>query len=150
MAEKEHTLVRQSPLGQQRLLFLALAALAGTALAIARLLTPAPGGMGTHQQLVLPPCTFRVLTGHGCPGCGLTTAFAQLARGELHLAWQANPMGVLFYAMTVISVPVFLFGFWQPQRLSTVLHSTQVLGFLVLLLLGMLGAWAVRLALGMV
>jgi hypothetical protein len=129
---------------------LALAAIAGAALAIARLLTPAPGGMGTHHQLGLPPCTFRVLTGHGCPGCGLTTAFAQMARGELPLAWQANPMGVLLYAITAISIPVFFFGFWRPQKLGAVLHSTQVLGFLILLLVGMVGTWAVRLALGMV
>jgi len=62
---------------------------------LASALEPDKRGHGTHQQLGLPPCTFRVLFGRRCPSCGMTTAWAHLARGQLVPALQANVGGTL-------------------------------------------------------
>ena len=62
---------------------------------IAVWLKPDPRGFGTHQQLGLPPCTFRSLTGTNCPHCGLTTSFSWFVRGQLFRSIKANPAGVI-------------------------------------------------------
>ena len=51
-------------------------------LAVAAWLEPSPTGIGTHQQLGLPPCTFWMLFGRPCPTCGMTTSWAHLVRGQ--------------------------------------------------------------------
>jgi hypothetical protein len=64
-------------------------------LATAAVLSPEERGFGTHQQLGLPPCTFKVLAGVRCPSCGMTTAWANLMRGRLTKAAAANVGGLV-------------------------------------------------------
>jgi hypothetical protein len=64
-------------------------------LATAAMLKPEDRGFGTHQQLGLPPCSFKVLAGMRCPSCGMTTAWANLVRGRLTHAAAANMGGVV-------------------------------------------------------
>jgi len=73
--------------------------------AVSRILTPAESGAGTHTQLGLPPCGFLCLTGLPCPGCGLTTSFAHLARFQWELALSANPLGLPLFLAAVVAVP---------------------------------------------
>ena len=63
-------------------------------LAVARVLTPSPAGMGTHQQLGLPPCTFDAMFGVRCPSCGMTTSWSHFTRGSFVSSWNANPGGL--------------------------------------------------------
>ncbi len=69
---------------------------------IAVWLKPDPRGFGTHQQLGLPPCTFRSLTGTNCPHCGLTTSFSWFVRGQLFKSIKANPAGVILASASLI------------------------------------------------
>ena len=62
---------------------------------LARWLEPAAAGLGTHQQLGLPPCTVRVLAGVPCPSCGMTTSFAHFTRGNWRASAAANAGGFL-------------------------------------------------------
>lgn len=94
--------------GRMGLLIAALGILA--VLGIARWLRPDPSGFGTHQQLGLLPCTFRAITGHGCPSCGMTTAFAWFVRGRLEASWRSNPAGCLLAGACVALVPWMLAG----------------------------------------
>lgn len=94
--------------GRIGLLIAALVVLA--VLGIARWLRPDPSGFGTHQQLGLLPCTFRSITGYGCPSCGMTTAFAWFVRGRLDASWGTNPAGCLLAGACVAMVPWMLFG----------------------------------------
>jgi hypothetical protein len=61
----------------------------------ARWLTPDSRGMGTHEQLGLPPCGFYLWWGIPCPSCGMTTAWAWLARFEFAAAFQLHFGGAL-------------------------------------------------------
>jgi len=62
-------------------------------LVIATQLRPAVAGLGTHQQLGLPPCTVRMLWGIRCPACGMTTSWAHLVRGQWRQSLAANAGG---------------------------------------------------------
>jgi len=89
------------------------ALLASGVLGVARLLVPNPSGVGTHTQLGLPGCGFLALTGLPCPACGLTTAFAHMADGELLHALHAHALGPFLFVLTLAIVP---FGVWAGVR----------------------------------
>lgn len=60
---------------------------------------------GTHQQLGLQPCTFKVHTGYPCPSCGMTSSFALLVRGDVWNSLQANAVGTLLALFCVLMIP---------------------------------------------
>jgi hypothetical protein len=60
---------------------------------------------GSHQQLGLPPCTFKELTGRPCPSCGMTTSFALFVRGDLLHSMQANFAGTILAAFCLLTIP---------------------------------------------
>jgi hypothetical protein len=65
-----------------------------------------PRGQVTLLDMPLPPsCSFRMLTGKDCAGCGLTRCFVSLAHGDLPQAWQFNPAGFLVFAAVVAQIP---------------------------------------------
>lgn len=72
---------------------------------VAWLLSPDPRGYGTHQQLGLPPCTFRFLFSRPCPGCGMTTCFAFFVRGQFVEAVRANAAGVVLASVCLLLIP---------------------------------------------
>jgi hypothetical protein len=49
----------------------------------------------------LPMCTFHVLTGLQCPGCGATRATHELLHGRLLAAWHYNALWVLMLPAVV-------------------------------------------------
>jgi len=69
-------------------------------LGLALWLRPDARGFGTHQQLGLPPCMFEAMVGLPCPGCGLTTSFAHMARGHFLEAFGAHLMGPFLFVLT--------------------------------------------------
>ena len=76
-------------------------------LVTAAVLKPSPKGLGTHQQLGLPPCTVRVMFGVPCPSCGMTTSWSHAIRGELFAAAEANTGGLMLAALAALSGPWF-------------------------------------------
>ena len=78
----------------QRLLTVLLGVGIVVVFGIAVWLKPDPRGFGTHQQLGMPPCTFRTLIGVNCPHCGLTTSFSWFVRGQFANSMKANPAGL--------------------------------------------------------
>lgn len=111
-----------------RLLLAAVSIGLATLLIVARLLEPNPDGIGTHQQLGLPPCSSVVLFGRLCPACGMTTAWAHVVRGQLGAALRANISGSMSGLLALIAVPWLLacailgrWLFWKPTvRMATV------------------------------
>lgn len=97
---RTHDDAELAPARGNRLEAVAVLVIAAIVLAIAWMLQPSPDGWGTHEQLFLIPCAFRWLTGLPCPMCGMTTAFALMARGEVLAALGAHVLGPLLYAAT--------------------------------------------------
>ena len=96
----------QPPLSRQRRddLVRVLAFAAG---AIVSRLVGATGPRGdiTVRGRRLPPlCAFRLVTGHRCPGCGMTRGFLYMFRLEPLNALRANPMSPVVFAITAASV----------------------------------------------
>ena len=90
---------------------MALSALGLTAvLVVACYVTPDPRGFGTHTQLGLAPCAFKLVTGTPCPTCGMTTSFAWFARGRFGRSWRANPAGSLLAPVCLLMIPWLLTG----------------------------------------
>lgn len=106
-----------------RIIYIVLVTLAGFTLAIARILKPSPTGLGTHEQLGLPPCFFLQLTGIPCPGCGLTTCFAHSVRLHFYQAFITQPFGLILFALTVASIPMFLVLLLRRVPWSTLIYA---------------------------
>lgn len=83
-------------------------------LGVASQLEPASAGLGTHQQLGLPPCSMRVMFGLRCPGCGMTTSWAYFMRGSWVTSAMTNLGGFLLaiysLAFALFSIRSFFSG----------------------------------------
>lgn len=82
---------------------------------------PDPRGYGTHSRLILLPCFFRVATGLPCPFCGMTTGFAEMARGQATAAFRHNVMAPPGFVLAILTALVGLWGLltgrdWLPAR----------------------------------
>ena len=64
-------------------------------LALGLTLRPDPRGWGTHEQLGFRPCYPMAHWNVPCPGCGVTTSVALLARGDVLAALRTQPLGPL-------------------------------------------------------
>ena len=127
-----------------RLVWWSVASGAIAVLVLARVLPPDPRGFGTHEQLGLPPCGFVQLTGFGCPSCGLTTAFAYMARGLLTSAFAAHALGPPLFALTCGAVPLGLFaGAWR-WPISATLRRLRAHALAVIIATAALAYWVVR------
>jgi hypothetical protein len=133
--------------GWVRWILVAMAVFLVGIFAIALYLDPYAGGKtwtdGTHTQLGLQACQFKVLTGKPCPSCGMTTSFALLVRGDVWDSLRANAVGTLLALGCMLFVPWGLYCAVR-GRLAVVrdvepLAIKLVVGFLVLMLL----RWAI-------
>ncbi len=130
----------------ERLVWLLLGLGATGVLVTARVLTPSASRVGTHEQLGLPPCGVLAWLGIPCPACGLTTAFAHLARGEWLASITAHPLGVPLFLVTCALVPGAL---WALVRGVAVMHAIDRLKVdraALYFVLSALAVWAIRLS----
>ncbi|MCO5166685.1 MAG: DUF2752 domain-containing protein [Planctomycetes bacterium] len=117
-------------------------------LALALWLRPDPRGIGTHEQLGLPPCGFvEMFSGAPCPSCGFTTTFALAAHGRPAEAFRNQPFGFFLFCLTVLGAPLAL---GAAARGVSLFEATDrwpwgriFVGFLALWLLSWLYKWLV-------
>jgi len=112
--------------------------------AIAVMLTPNPVGHGTHTQLGLPPCGFLVVTGLPCPGCGLTTCFSYMVRGDVVGAATANPFGVMLWLVSAAVMVLGAVGFIRGLPVIDTLDRMQADKWAILLSVSSLTVWGVK------
>lgn len=90
----------------------------------AAILSPNRRGMGTHQQLGLPPCSFVIWFNMRCPACGMTTSWSHLMRGQIVQSMHANTGGMLLALLAIAGAPWMLIsamrGRWWISDLSPV------------------------------
>lgn len=87
-------------------MYLGASGAASLLLLVGRLLQPASAGVGTHEQLGLPPCAFLHFTGIPCPGCGLTTSVAHAAHLHFYESVVTQPFGFVVFLLAVLIIPV--------------------------------------------
>ncbi len=114
--------------------------------AVASRLEPVPNGIGTHEQLGLPPCGMAMIWGLPCPTCGMTTAFAYAARGQFAAAFHAQPAGLALALATGLGA--FAAGgtlvTGRSYRVNWTRLPPTAVGFGVVAVV--LGAWVYKLA----
>lgn len=113
-------------------------------LVLARSLTPSPEGIGTHQQLGLPPCTAVVLWGIPCPTCGMTTSWSWVVRGNLIEAAQANLGGMMLAVIAIGFLPAACYFFLVGRASSGQWFSNFLAASLVTSCCVTLIQWAYR------
>ena len=131
--------------GRDRIIWALVVVACAAVLMTAAWLQPDPAGHGTHTQLGLPPCGFHLLTGVGCPACGLTTAFAHMVRGDVLAAVSANPFGVALFIAMLAVLALSLIGFAKVWPLSDTVIRFQLDRMSLLLVIGAVAAWVGRL-----
>ncbi len=111
------------------------------------LINPYPNGevqrSGVHQQLGLPPCTFKEMFEIPCPSCGMTTSFTLLMRADVWHSMQANFAGTALATFGLLFIPwalasAFFGRFVFIRRLEIVVFRLAVV-FLILLF----GRWGI-------
>lgn len=115
---------RSSGSTRVRIIGAAVAMILLVPLITARLLSPDPTGLGTHQQLGLPPCSMRFLLGIRCPACGMTTSWSHFMRGEILTSLRVNTGGAGLAATTIVVVAMGLKSVWTGAWPSTGARKT--------------------------
>ncbi len=122
----------------RRLIGTAVAICAAGILGLAAWLEPSPTGLGTHSQLAMPPCGWIVMVDVPCPTCGMTTAFAHAANGNLLWALWVQPMGGVLAVGVAMALLVGAYTAATGSRVAVLLSR----------LWGGRAAWALGLGLG--
>ncbi len=108
-------------------------------------LTPSIQGLGTHEQLGLPPCGFYTFTGIPCPSCGLTTSVSGWLHGESWLAFRSQPFGIVIIVVLVWGSWLSVVGIFRKRTITELLRPSTLekiqIGLLILFLL----SWATKL-----
>ncbi len=119
-----------------------------TALFLAANLRPDPRGLGTHEQLGLPPCTLNAVIGWRCPACGMTTSWALATHGRLAEALRVHASGTLLAAASAVAsvgaMIVAARGRWFAWHASDT--AMTVVGLVAIALV--IAEWMLRLARG--
>lgn len=114
-------------------------------LIVARWLEPSPRGLGTHQQLGLPPCRFQEMFGRRCPACGMTTSWSHLTRGQVVAALTVNTGGTLLAILAMITGPWLLLSGLRGRWWGEPPHEFVVVILCVVVTLVILVDWMTRL-----
>lgn len=128
---------------------LAVAVTCGAVLGLAVFLEPDARGFGTHERIGLPPCGFLVATGLPCPTCGMTSSFALMMHAHPVDAVVAQPAGAMLCLATLVvmlmAMRVVVTGRMPMIRWERInpVHFVVTIGVLFM------GAWGVKLALGL-
>jgi hypothetical protein len=128
----------------QRLLLIAAGGGLLSLLLVAAWLTPDPRGLGTHQRLGLPPCSFRQVTGWRCPSCGMTTSWSHLVRGELSSSLRSNAGGTLLGLACLVLAPWSLISGLRGRWWGRPPGPTLALAMTLVLVAVTLADWVLR------
>ncbi|MBM4115498.1 MAG: DUF2752 domain-containing protein [Phycisphaerae bacterium] len=102
----------------ERFTSLVIGLAAAAPVVIAAFLRADPSGLGTHVQLGMPRCTWPTAMGITCPSCGMTTAFAHAAAGDLVASLRTQPMGFLLAVLATATAILGLLGAATGSRLG--------------------------------
>jgi hypothetical protein len=93
--------------------------MAVSVLSLAFLMSPGADVVTLFGEPVPMLCSFRRLTGYGCPGCGMTRSFVFLAHGQIAEAFRLNPAGPFMFVFMASLIPwqgTVLYRGWKRRR----------------------------------
>ena len=96
-------------------------------------------------RVTLPACPFLAVTGHPCPFCGGTRAFAFLWRGDLVDAVRYYPLIPLLFVGTAIAVPLLVLGLAMRRDVQLRLPRWAWAGGLATVALALAVSWSLKL-----
>lgn len=108
-------------------------------------LIPNKNGVGTHEELGLPPCGFYTMFHKPCPSCGMTTCFALLAHLRLIDAIKIQPAGVFLFFSSLFVYLTIPYHFYKRKRLIDLLELDYLLPILIANVVVILLVWFLRL-----
>ncbi len=77
------------------------------------ILEPSVGAVSLFGHRIPTLCMFRLLTGHRCPGCGLTRSFTFMGHGRVAEAFHLHVLGPALYVLVAAQIPYRL---WRVAR----------------------------------
>lgn len=69
------------------------------------LLTPSDHYLHLFGIRIPTLCTFKLLTGYDCPGCGLSRSFTYMGHGRIADAFRMHKLGPLMWTFTALQIP---------------------------------------------
>jgi hypothetical protein len=121
-----------------------VAIVAAALLGVAAVMTPSTAGIGTHTRLGLPPCTWVTFMDLPCPTCGMTTAFAHAADGNLVGSFLTQPLGAVLALATAMAFLVGGYVAITGSRVGGLFPQLWGRRFTLGLVLFVLGAWGYK------
>ncbi len=145
MVEARVAAAGQASSTRRRLVAVVVTLAAATILGLAAYLEPSPTGVGTHTQLpAMPTCGWLVTMDLPCPTCGMTTAFAHAANGNLLAAIGAQPLGAVLALATAMALLVGGYTAVTGSRAGAVFASLWGRRAAWILAAGATGAWVYK------
>lgn len=105
----------------QRVWCLVLAIGCATMLGLGVWMNPDPSGHGTHTQIGLPVCGWKMALDYPCATCGMTTAVAHAAHGQFWSSIKAQPFGFLVALAAGVAFWICLHGAITGSRVDRIL-----------------------------
>ncbi len=101
---KKERIPRPMPIGEKIAWILLDAVILYYLLRVGFLTHPDARGVGTHEQLGMPPCSWPILYDMPCPTCGVTTATSYLLHLHPVRAFLTQPFGMLLALSSILTV----------------------------------------------
>ena len=132
---------------QNRLIAAVFFAASTGVLLLALWMTPSAKGMGTHQQMGLPPCGFKLATNLPCISCGMTTSFAHTADGDVVSGFLTQPAGMLLALGCALLSVVSFWSLVSGMSLAPLGRMLARPAAIVVMIATLLASWAYTLTL---
>ena len=69
------------------------------------LLTPDPAHLSLFGWQLPPLCLIKAVTGHDCPGCGMTRSFTYMGHLDPGTAFRMHMLGPVLWAAVAVQIP---------------------------------------------
>jgi len=105
------------------------------------LVTPA---IVSPDQLPLPDCFFKSLTGYSCPTCGSTHSFYEVSHFNLRSSFSHHFFGPILYGVLLILLCTLIYETITGRRITLNVSSRIKKLTLILAVIGWIGYWFIR------
>lgn len=77
------------------------------------IITPSTGYLDLFGVTIPELCSWKILFGVECLGCGMTRSFVFIGHGDPRAAWEMNHLGPVLYAIVLFQIPYRGWLLWR-------------------------------------